>query len=90
MSSQKICILGGGITGLSSAFYLSRRFPSAHIILLEKENRIGGWVQSERVQLPNNLGSVVLERGPRTLRPNGKGILELVGFPNLFTILSSS
>lgn len=79
MLPQTIAILGGGITGLSSAFYLSRKFPSAVIFLLERQNRLGGWIQSQRVQLPNNLGSVLLEGGPRTLRPNGKSVLELVG-----------
>jgi len=79
MLPEAISVLGGGITGLSSAFYLSRRFPSARIFLLDRQNRLGGWVQSERVQLPNGLGSVLLEGGPRTLRPNGKSVLELVG-----------
>jgi oxygen-dependent protoporphyrinogen oxidase len=79
MLPEKISVLGGGITGLSSAFYLSRRFPFARIFLLERQNRLGGWVQSERVQVPSGIGSVLLEGGPRTLRPNGKSVLELVG-----------
>ena len=84
MSPQTICVLGGGVTGLSATFYLSRRFPSTRVILLEKQSRLGGWVQSERVYLPNNLGSVLLEGGPRTVRPNGNAVLELVGLHFLY------
>ena len=77
MRPRTITILGGGLTGLSSAFHLSRRFPTAQITLLERQARLGGWVRSERVELPTG-GSILLEAGPRTLRPNGKSALELV------------
>src|SRR5215813_864694 len=30
-----IAIIGGGITGLSSAYHLKRRYPEKHIVLLE-------------------------------------------------------
>jgi protoporphyrinogen/coproporphyrinogen III oxidase len=75
-----IAIFGGGLTGLSSAFHLSRRFPKALVTLIEKQPKLGGWVRSERVQVPSQNGTetVVLEGGPRTLRPNAKSILELV------------
>lgn len=85
MPPKHIAIIGGGLTGLSSAFHLSRRFPSSRITLVEKAQRLGGWVHSERVQV--NLGgassaSVLLESGPRTLRPNSLAVLELVSvFP---------
>jgi oxygen-dependent protoporphyrinogen oxidase len=81
MPPSHIAILGGGLTGLSSAYHLSRKFPSSLITLLEKQPRFGGWVRSERVQVKDergNVASVVLEAGPRTLRPNAKSILELV------------
>jgi glycine/D-amino acid oxidase-like deaminating enzyme len=42
MLPETISVLGGGITGLSSAFHLSRRFPSAHIFLLDKQNGLEG------------------------------------------------
>lgn len=76
-----IAVLGGGLSGLSSAFHLSRRFPSAAITLLEKSPRLGGWVKSERVNVRDSLGNeckILLEKGPRTLRPNGEAVLELV------------
>jgi len=85
MTEKKhIVILGGGITGLSSAFHLSGRFPDARVTLFEKEDRLGGWIKSERVSVRSS--SIVLEAGPRTLRPVDKAILELVSTPRLFVI----
>ncbi|EPT02148.1 hypothetical protein FOMPIDRAFT_1144080 [Fomitopsis schrenkii] len=97
MPPQHVAILGGGLTGLSSAFHLARRFPKARISLLEKQNRLGGWVRSERVDVtvPSAEGApqsahVRLEGGPRTLRPNGLAVLELVNLlkltPSLLTV----
>lgn len=73
-----IAVLGGGITGLSAAFHLARRSPSTQILLLEKEARYGGWINTENAEV--NGQRVVLESGPRTLRPNGLALLELVRF----------
>jgi protoporphyrinogen/coproporphyrinogen III oxidase len=74
-----ISVIGGGISGLSTAFHLSRRFPRSFISLFEKDNKFGGWIRSERVN------GVLLESGPRTLRPSStKPILELV---SLFLLL---
>lgn len=83
MSPSHIAILGGGLTGLSSAYHLSRKFPKSLITVLEHQPRFGGWVRSERIQitderLAGGTANVVLEAGPRTLRPNGKSVLELV------------
>jgi protoporphyrinogen/coproporphyrinogen III oxidase len=76
-----VVILGGGITGLSAAFHLARKHPTVQITLIEKSARFGGWVRSERVDVRDshgNRGSLILEAGPRTIRPNSKSILELV------------
>ncbi|KIY43492.1 Protoporphyrinogen oxidase [Fistulina hepatica ATCC 64428] len=81
-SPTHIAILGGGVTGLSSAFHLSRRFPHALITLIEAGASLGGWVQSERVHIDRDT-SVVLESGPRTLRPTGKSVLELINLLGL-------
>jgi len=53
-------ILGGGISGLSAAWFLSRKHPNAKITLLEKENRLGGWIQTTRQN------GYLFEKGPRT------------------------
>jgi oxygen-dependent protoporphyrinogen oxidase len=74
MRQHHIAVIGGGLTGLCSSFYLSRRFPRSLISLYENEQRFGGWVRSERVQ------NVLLEYGPRSLRPEAKSVLELVEF----------
>ena len=73
-----VVVLGGGITGLATAFHLSRRIPQIKITLVENQDRVGGWMRSERVELGAGKGHVVLEAGPRTLRPRSQALLELV------------
>ena len=79
--NHHVVVLGGGITGLSAAFYLARKHPTVQITLVEKSTRFGGWVRSERVEVCDshgNRGRVLLEAGPRTIRPNATSVLELV------------
>ncbi|KII87764.1 hypothetical protein PLICRDRAFT_111813 [Plicaturopsis crispa FD-325 SS-3] len=90
MPPAHIAVLGGGLTGLSSAFHLARRFPASRITLLEKEARLGGWAQSERVEVRDTEGrtaNVLLEAGPRTLRPNANSVLELINLLGLRSLL---
>lgn len=68
-----IAILGGGITGLASAYYLTKELPQAKITVYEASDRLGGWLSSKRV--PVGDGSVLFEAGPRTLRPSANGVL---------------
>ena len=83
---KDIAVLGGGITGLASAFYLSEAFPKSSITLYEGSSRLGGWLHSTSVDVGN--GQVVFEQGPRNLRPsipNGMVTLDLVrygSYPN--------
>lgn len=94
MAPTSIAVLGGGLTGLSAAFYLTRRFPTARIAVYNAEARFGGWVRSDRVRVsytnhdgkPEN-ADVVLEAGPRTLRPNARSALELIHLLNLSSTL---
>jgi len=65
--AANIAVLGGGITGLASAHYLTRELPHAKVTIYDENNRLGGWVKSKRVDIGN--GHVVFEQGPRTLRP---------------------
>ncbi|TFK49014.1 Protoporphyrinogen oxidase [Heliocybe sulcata] len=86
MVPSHIAVVGGGLTGLSSAWHLARRFPQTAISVIEKESRFGGWIRSERIEVDDGNGhreSMVLEAGPRTLRPRSKAILELVHLLNL-------
>ncbi|XP_077985721.1 protoporphyrinogen oxidase-like [Glandiceps talaboti] len=61
-------VLGGGISGLSSAYYLARSHgtPFQKIIILEASSRLGGWVNTT----VTDKGSV-FEHGPRSIRPAG-------------------
>lgn len=59
---MKYLILGGGITGLSAAWYLKKRDPEAEITLLERQNRLGGWIQTSYE------GGFLFEKGPRTFQ----------------------
>ena len=74
-----VAVLGGGITGLASAYHLSRLVPYANITLFEASSRLGGWLHSKQVDV--GTGKVVFEQGPRNLRPtnpNGLVTLDLV------------
>ena len=68
LDGKDIAVLGGGITGLASAFYLSEALPNAKVTLYEGSSRLGGWLHSTSIDVGN--GNVVFEQGPRTLRPN--------------------
>ncbi|KAF8338236.1 uncharacterized protein EI90DRAFT_2909240 [Cantharellus anzutake] len=96
MPTHTITVLGAGITGLSTAFHLARFLPgSSRITLLEQRNTIGGWINSQKSllradALTNTVGieqNVLLETGPRTLRPNNLALLELVNLLDLTTSL---
>lgn len=70
---KNIGILGGGITGLTSAYYFSKNNPGAKITIYESGARLGGWLHSDKVEVDD--GYVLFEKGPRTLRPAGNGVL---------------
>lgn len=65
-----IAILGGGLAGLSAAYYLKReRIESNHSIqIIEENDHTGGWIQSWRDENTN----YITELGPRTIRGRGK------------------
>lgn len=71
--SHDIAVLGGGITGLASAYYLTKELPKARVTIYEASPRIGGWLTSKSVPVKD--GTVLFEAGPRTLRTAGNGIL---------------
>ncbi|XP_070551894.1 protoporphyrinogen oxidase-like [Ptychodera flava] len=78
MSASSVVVLGGGISGLASAYYLAKssaaRFQK--IILLEASSRLGGWVNTTV-----NEDGGVFEHGPRSMRPAGvvgRNSLELI------------
>ena len=64
-SSPRVAIIGGGITGLSTAFYLERMAKaqgvSVECTLIERSQRLGGKIVTENVE---QNGSFVVEGGP--------------------------
>ena len=77
MSEQrkKVVIIGGGITGLSAAFYMQKEARekglSLDVLLVEASNRLGGKIQTVRRD------GFVIERGPDSflIRKKSMGIL---------------
>lgn len=63
-----IAILGGGLAGLSAAYYLKREGINQPIHIIEANDYTGGWIQSFKDEKTN----VITELGPRTIRGRGK------------------
>lgn len=64
---KKAIILGGGISGLTCSYYLHQKYPQIETILLEKKNRLGGWIETKQED------GFLFECGPRGFRGAGKG-----------------
>ncbi|KAF7545024.1 hypothetical protein G7046_g9656 [Stylonectria norvegica] len=66
----RFAVLGGGLTGLTTAYYLAKQLPpSARITIYEGGDRLGGWIRTDKVpvDLGGKQGTVSFERGPRSL-----------------------
>ncbi len=61
---NRIVIIGGGIAGLSAAYYATKKIPNAQITLLESSHRWGGKITTDRVTFGN--GQFIIEGGPDT------------------------
>ena len=71
---MKTIILGGGLSGLSAAWYLHKAHPLEEISLFEKAPRLGGWIESNSSTPP-----FFFEKGPRTLsRARSPNLLQLI------------
>ncbi len=65
---KKIVIIGGGITGLSVAYYLKDK---ADFLLIEKNHRLGGNIYTEKI------GDFIIEGGPDCFLSEKPWALEL-------------
>lgn len=75
-----IVIVGGGIAGLSAAFYANKKDPDAQITLLEADSRWGGKITTDRV--PFDHGQFIIEGGPDTFlaaKPWGVALCKELG-----------
>ncbi|CAG8446644.1 1721_t:CDS:2 [Diversispora eburnea] len=86
MSPQNFLILGGGISGLTAAWYLAQNAPlTTKITILEASKRFGGWIESTRI----GKDKILFEQGPRTLRPFGLGGLVVLDMANKLNLRES-
>lgn len=73
----EIAVVGGGLTGLWSAYYLAGALPDARIAVLEKEfcgfgasGRNGGWLSAEVAGNRSNYAAIAESRGRDGLDAN--------------------
>lgn len=67
-----IAVLGGGLTGLTTAYYLTRFHPNARVTIYESQDRVGGWIDTEKVEVTTLAGTdetISFERGARVVSP---------------------
>ena len=69
---MRIAVVGGGISGLSAAFYVKRRRPEAEVVLLERDAKLGGTMQTVEVD------GFRFEAGSNGFLSNKPDTLELV------------
>lgn len=70
--TKNVAVLGGGISGLSYAYYLLRLCPEISIQVFEQSLRVGGYVKT------GHDNGVIMEKGPRTLRSRSDGLALIV------------
>jgi len=69
---MKIAIVGGGISGLATAFYIKQEKPEVEITLFEKEKSLGGKMMTKNVE------GFLFEEGSNGFLSNKPDTLELV------------
>jgi len=79
-SPFSIIIIGGGIAGLSAAYYAKKQAPEAQVTLLEAGDRWGGKITTDRI--PFDDGDFIIEGGPDTFlatKPWGVALCKELG-----------
>jgi protoporphyrinogen/coproporphyrinogen III oxidase len=77
---NRIIVVGGGIAGLSAAYYAQKNIPDAHITLIESASQWGGKITTDRVALDD--GQFIIEGGPDTFlasKPWGVALCKELG-----------
>jgi oxygen-dependent protoporphyrinogen oxidase len=73
---MRAVVVGGGIAGLAAARRLEALAPDADVVLVERDDRLGGKIATERV------GGFVIEAAPDSFlsrKPRGVGLCEELG-----------
>jgi protoporphyrinogen/coproporphyrinogen III oxidase len=77
---NRIIVVGGGIAGLSAAYYAQKNIPDAHITLIESASYWGGKIATDRVSIDD--GQFIIEGGPDTFlasKPWGVALCKELG-----------
>jgi len=77
---MRLIIIGGGIAGLSAAYYAQKNIPDARITLIESASQWGGKIATDRV--PFDDGQFIIEGGPDTFlasKPWGVALCKELG-----------
>lgn len=72
MNSYDVIVIGSGIAGLNTAYQLLKKNKSLNILIIEKDSKIGGRIQT--INLHNNLN---YESGAIRFYPQHKNLLKL-------------
>ena len=59
---NRLVIIGGGIAGLSAAYYAKKKISDVHVTLIESDSHWGGKIITDRV--PFEGGQFIIEGGP--------------------------
>jgi protoporphyrinogen/coproporphyrinogen III oxidase len=77
---NQIIIIGGGIAGLSAAYYAQKNIPDATVTLIESDSHWGGKIITDRVSFDD--GQFIIEGGPDTFlatKPWGVALCQELG-----------
>jgi protoporphyrinogen/coproporphyrinogen III oxidase len=77
---NRIVVVGGGIAGLSAAYYAQKNIPDAHVTLIESASQWGGKITTDRVAFDD--GQFIIEGGPDTFlasKPWGVALCKELG-----------
>lgn len=76
----RILVIGGGIAGLSAAYYAKKNLPEATVTVFESDSHWGGKITTERIPFDN--GQFIIEGGPDTFlatKPWGVALCKELG-----------
>lgn len=72
-----VSVIGAGISGLTFTYFLTKLRPDVKVTIYESRSQPGGWIRSEYLNV-KGAPSILLEKGPRTLRGVSDGTLLII------------